>query len=229
MQEDSKAIIETYRSFLKDRDFPCLAVKSVLARQQLACMVADHMACPKDDVEITEFLYRFVDRFRMSGNSYHSAAVIFREPRMPDEELFDRLFWDRLQAFADIDAMNYAYDYRVAADPSSPDFSYSLKGEAFYIVGMHPSSSRKSRRFAYPAMVFNPHHQFEQLRENNQYRKMQQVVRKRDINYSGSVNPMLADFGSSSEALQYSGRQYPETWECPLILNHGKAACNTSS
>jgi FPC/CPF motif-containing protein YcgG len=45
---------------------------------------------------------------------------------------------------------------------------------------------------------------------------MKKVVRRRDELYSGSVNPMLKDFGEAPEVFQYSGKQYDSTWKCPL-------------
>jgi hypothetical protein len=51
---------------------------------------------------------------------------------------------------------------------------------------------------------------------------MKTAVRKRDEIFSGSVNPMLSDFGEASEVLQYSGKVYDETWTCPFISNHSK-------
>jgi FPC/CPF motif-containing protein YcgG len=71
-------------------------------------------------------------------------------------------------------------------------------------------------------MVFNAHSQFEKLREENHYSRLQQVVRKRDIAYSGSVNPMLADFGEVSEVFQYTGMQYDADWKCPFNSPHAK-------
>lgn len=38
--------------------------------------------------------------------------------------------------------------------------------------------------------------------------------------YSGSINPMLEDFGTSSEVYQYSGRKYDAEWRCPLKFNN---------
>lgn len=214
------AIIQSFVSFLSGRDFPCLAARSAIVRKQVRCAVFTHMACPADDADILHFLYDFIMRFRASGNPYHSAAVIFRGPAT-DEEQFETLLWTRLQAISDLDAENFGYDPRVKSDPSSPAFSFSLMEEALYVIGMHPGSSRRARRFAYPALVFNPHHQFELLREKGQYEKMREVVRKRDLAWSGSVNPMLADFGVTSEAMQYSGRLYESTWQCPFKPSHG--------
>ena len=128
--------------------------------------------------------------------------------------------WERLQALSNLDALQYPYDKRVSADPMNEDFSFSIKEEAFYIIGMHPASSRMARRFNFPVLIFNPHAQFESLREAQKYEKVKQVIRKRDISLSGSVNPMLSDFGTSPEVLQYSVKQYDQQWKCPLHNKH---------
>ena len=213
-------IIEDYLAFLNDKAFPCIGAKTSLSKGQLKCMVAPHMACPKDDQYILQFLYNFIQAYRNSTELFHSAAIIFRQPAVANEEMFDALLWQRLQALSDLDAETYGYDERVNPVPTSSFFSFSLKEEALFIIGMHPSSSRLARRFKYPTLVFNPHAQFEKLRETNRYEKMKSTIRKRDIAYSGSVNPMLEDFGESSEVYQYSGRKYDIHWQCPLKLNH---------
>jgi FPC/CPF motif-containing protein YcgG len=64
--------------------------------------------------------------------------------------------------------------------------------------------------------VFNAHHQFEKLREEGRYARMQEVIRCRERNLQGTLNPNLADFGTSSEARQYSGRPVEEEWRCPF-------------
>ncbi len=185
-------------------------------------MVTGNMACPKDDYDILQFLYNFVDKYRSSRDFYHSAAIIFNGPQMMNEEMFDALLWQRLQALEILDAANYKYDHRVEADPLSAKFSFSIKEEAFFIIGLHAASSRQARRFIHPTLVFNPHAQFEQLRASSKYDAMKNTVRKRDIAFSGSVNPMLQDFGESSEVYQYSGRRYDDSWKCPLKITHTK-------
>ena len=215
-------VIEAFIQHIQDHTFPCLAAHSALSYDQLRYYVADHIACPHDDAGILSFLYDFVDELRQGIHSYFSAVVLFREPVIHSEEMFETFFWKRLQSLADMDALKYPYDPRVDRDVDSPTFSFSLKEEAFYIIGLHPASSRKARSFSYPAMVFNAHVQFEKLREENHYTKMQEVVRKRDIAFSGSVNPLLSDFGTASEAVQYTGREYGPQWKCPLIIRHAR-------
>ncbi|UOE36313.1 YqcI/YcgG family protein [Hymenobacter monticola] len=190
--------------------------------QQLHCLVVDHMACPKDDAAILDFLYEFVDTYRQSEKLYHSAAIIFRGPTAPSEAMFEELFWQRLQSLANLDAQRYGYDPRVVADPASSDFSFSLKEEAFFVVGLHPGSSRAARQFGHPTLVFNAHAQFEQIRANGRYDGLRDTIRKRDVAYSGSVNPMLQNFGEASEVYQYTGKVYDDAWKCPFLSPHAQ-------
>lgn len=219
---EQQAIIKEFQDYLSDSAYPCVAARAATARNQIACMVAGHMGCPEDDRSILEFLYHFIDDFRIATTSFHSAAIIFQGPDIHTEEVFEDLLWQRLQSLALLDAENFDYDKRVSADPSAPDFSFSLGKEGLFIIGLHPGSSRHSRQFKYPALVFNPHAQFEQLRKSGRYENMKNIVRKRDTMYSGSINPMLADFGESSEVYQYSGRQYDDDWKCPLKISHAE-------
>ena len=210
-------IINEYSAFLDEKGFPCIAAKAALARNHVQSFVAIHMACPAHDEEILKFLYNFVDSYRTSEKSFHSAAVIFREPLNIDEGTFDSLFWQRLKALSSLDKERYKHDPRVDSDPRSSRYSFSLKEEAIFVLGLHPESKTRSRRFKYPTLIFNPHAEFEKLRNTNRYSKMKQVVRRRDVAYSGSINPTLADFGEVSEVYQYTGVQYNEDWTCPLL------------
>jgi FPC/CPF motif-containing protein YcgG len=221
--------VEEYLAFVEDRRFPCIAAKAALAEEQIRTLVVDHLGCPKDDQKILDFLYQFVNEFRIADNLYHSAAIIFQGPNNIDEVMFDRMMWQRLQSISDLDALHYSWDTRVSNDSSSPDFSYSIKSEAMYVIGLHPNSSRVARRFHYPALVFNPHQQFIKLRRLNKYAPMKEAVRKRDLKLSGSVNPMLHDFGESTEAFQYSGKIYEEIWKCPFVSKHGSSTNDTAS
>jgi hypothetical protein len=228
MKTDAKAIIGEFQHFISAETYPCVAARAAMSRGHVPCLVADHMNCPRDDRKILLFIYDFVEQFRKLNSILHSAAIIFTGPQEITESAFETSLWQRLQALSDLDAENYAYDKRVSRDPSAANFSFSLAEEAFFIIGMHPASARRSRQFKYPVMVFNPHIQFEEMRKTGQYEKMKSVVRRRDIMYSGSINPMLADFGEASEVYQYSGRQYDDTWTCPLKITHGEPEDNSS-
>ncbi len=217
-QTENDIIISSFFDCLNAKSFPCVSAKAALAKGHIACLVVDHMACPKDDTAILHFLHNFIDGYRCADAVFYSAAIIFKGPSALTETEFDTLLWKRLQALADHDAKNYSYDKRVDPDPVSANFSFSIKEEAFFIIGMHAASTRIARQFTYPTLVFNPHSQFEKLKQHNKYESLRDVTRKRDIVFSGSVNPMLDDFGRSSEARQYSGRMYDDQWKCPFTV-----------
>ncbi|MBF6607935.1 MAG: YqcI/YcgG family protein [Flavobacterium sp.] len=214
---------------IDNKEFPCVAAKAALNKDQQRIFVAPHLACPRHDRQILDFIYSFIDDYRKADSLFHSAVIIFAQPSIHSEKTYANLFWQRLQAISDLDANDHDYDTRVSDDPESADFSFSLKGEAFFVVGLNPASSRSARRFKYPAIVFNPHQQFEQLRANGQYAKMQNIIRKKDIALDGAINPMLRDFGTASEVFQYTGQELPSEWKCPLHIQHGKSEHNQSA
>ncbi len=123
----------------------------------------------------------------------------------------------------ELDRQNFKWDLSVSSNPEDLDFSYSFAGTGFFIVGLHPQSSRRARRFSRAAMIFNPHAQFDRLRELDQYERMQQTIRTRELKLQGSLNPNLSDFGKQSEARQYSGRAVEQNWKCPF-RGHAEAA-----
>ena len=209
-------IINEFKAFLAESGFPCVAARDALHKNNIQMMVAENIACPADDRAILDFLYTFATRYRNTTPGFHSAAVIFKGPVNTDEDTFEKIMWQRLSSIKKMDALKYPYDSRVSDDPDAPDFSFSIMEEAFFVLAMHPQSSRPARRFNYPVLVFNPHAQFEKMKETNSYEKMKVIVRKRDLSFAGSVNPMLTDFGEMSEAAQYSGKLYDSNWKCPL-------------
>ncbi|MHA4842596.1 guanitoxin biosynthesis heme-dependent pre-guanitoxin N-hydroxylase GntA [Flavitalea antarctica] len=207
-------------NFINSQSYPCIAARSAAKNQNISIYEASHLACPFDDKLILQFLYDFVDNYRNNQDLFTSAAIIFRGPETISENEFENLFWSRLQALHNMDCRLYNYDQRVDSDPSSGNFSFSLKEEAFFIIGLYPGSLRPARNFSYPVIVFNPHQQFERLRQEKRFEKMKTVIRKRDLDATGSINPMLSDFGELSEAFQYSGKMYDAAWTCPLKINH---------
>jgi FPC/CPF motif-containing protein YcgG len=65
-------------------------------------------------------------------------------------------------------------------------------------------------------LVFNDHFQFEKLRAEHRFERMRDTIRERDSKLHGSTNPMVSDYGAHSEASQYSGRNVPSDWKCPI-------------
>ena len=197
--------------------FPCVGAKAALARGTLETLGCRSMASAWDDVRIHDRLLAFAKNYRADPRLFRSFAVIFDGPDDLEEAEFERLLWQRVQSLSDKDVWRgQSYDAAVSPDPDSPHFSLSFGGEAFFVVGLHPRSSRIARQFERPVMVFNLHDQFETLRQQGRYETMREKILVRDEALAGSRNPMLARHGDSSEARQYSGRAVDATWQCPF-------------
>lgn len=214
--DHATAVADQLRDFIRDRAFPCVGAKSALSRDKLDIMVARSITSAWDDLTITQSLLRFVKQPR-DPRDLVSFAVVFADDTPMDEHSFEKHLWDRIQSISDKDQwLGQPYDGSVSSDPANPHFSLSFGGQAFFVVGLHPGSSRKARRFDRPVMVFNLHDQFERLREQQRYEKMRETILERDLVFSGSINPMLSRHGHTSEARQYSGRAVGEDWRCPF-------------
>jgi FPC/CPF motif-containing protein YcgG len=227
--DDNHPLVHAFREFLGNSSFPCVGAKSALARDQIEITIARDIRSNWDDLRVLPKLLAFAKSYHDDPEPalFQSFVMIFEQPDMLSEAEFEHHLWQRIQSFSDKDSFFGAdHDQRVAADPSQHNFSLSFGGEAFFVVGLHPGASRPARRFQRPALVFNLHDQFTRLREQGLYEKMRVTIMERDLALAGSVNPMLARHGESSEAKQYSGRMVEADWACPYERRDFSAAAN---
>lgn len=198
-------------------EFPCVGAKAAMARGNLEVLTCRRLDSAWDDLRIHAGLLGFAEAYLADPGLFRSFAVVFDGPAQLSEEGFEALMWDRLQSLSDKDVWRgQEYDSAVSPDPGDPHFSLSFGGAAFFVVGLHPAASRPARRFARPALIFNLHDQFEQLRAANKYEGLRETILLRDEQLAGSPNPMLARHGEISEARQYSGREVAADWRCPF-------------
>lgn len=206
-----------FTEFVADEAFPCVGAKAALNRDGMRFVVARDFRSAWDDLRILPALLDLAKSYRADPQLFQSLVVIFDQGAPANESEFEHQLWARLQSLTDKDQwLGQPADPRVAHDPDDPHFAMSFGGEAFFVVGLHPAASRPARRFGRPAMVFNLHDQFEQLRAQGRYDKLRSAIITRDIQLAGSENPMLASHGTISSARQYSGRAVDENWRCPF-------------
>ncbi|WP_439533823.1 guanitoxin biosynthesis heme-dependent pre-guanitoxin N-hydroxylase GntA [Polymorphobacter sp.] len=217
MQTPDHPLVERFHEFVRDPSFPCVGAKSALSRQKMRIIIARDITSAWDDLRILPEISRLAADYRREPELFQTLVVIFEGEAALGEAEFEGFLWERIQSLADKDALwfDQPRDPRVSDDPEDPHFSLSFGGEAFFVVGLHPGSSRPARRFERPTLVFNLHDQFEQLRAANRYEKLRSAILERDLDLAGSMNPMLARHGEGSEARQYSGRAVDENWACP--------------
>ena len=214
---------ERFLAFVRRPDFPCVGAKAALAHGDIAVLAARDIRSAWDDMAIYDAVAAFAARYRRRPEPFQSLAVVFAGRGDLTEEAFEAALWNRLQSLADKDAFNgHLYDGRVSADADDPHFSLSLGEEAFFVIGLHPGASRPARRFERPALVFNPHDQFQRLRAEGRYEMLRTRIIARDVALAGEANPMLARHGEASEARQYSGRLVGPDWRCPFAAKAPK-------
>lgn len=212
---DEASFVKSFSEFIEWADYPCVGAKAAQSRRAIEYHVASDIESAADDIVITKALQEFA--VRAPADVLFSTFVVgFVKSRKMSELDFENALWQRIQALHDLDQVKFRWDPLVSSDPQSPDFSVSVGGKGFYVIGVHPDASRMARRFEYAALVFNLHSQFEQLRADGRYMPLSASIARRDIALSGTRNPMLARHGESSEARQYSGRQTRADWECPF-------------
>jgi uncharacterized protein len=204
------------RALVLNDQFVCVGGKSAFRHGAYGFGMYAELGSRASAAGLARDLCSFIDDLPSFGDSLSSYVASFTGPHPADEAAFEDGLWATLQALNDLDAPHHRWDPGVSSDPADPQFSFSFGGTAFFVVGLHAASSRMARRFAWPTLVFNPHRQFEQLREGGDFSRFQQVIRRGETRLQGDINPMLADFGNRSEAMQYSGRRVSGAWQCPF-------------
>ncbi|SDS74631.1 hypothetical protein SAMN04487764_2954 [Gillisia sp. Hel1_33_143] len=207
-------IKQEYEDWIVGKDHPCVMAQTVFSQDTVKTIEYYNFNSETTTKSLLEDLESYINDYDFESNQFQSLVAVFPDLTVESEKEFELLLWEQLYNIEKID--NQPWDSSVSRDPNDDNFSFSIAGHAFYIVGMHPNSSRLARQSPYPSIAFNLHNQFEKLREMGAYEKVRDKIRERDMELQGSVNPMLEDFGESSEAKQYSGRAVGGDWVCPF-------------
>lgn len=209
----AEVLVEATADMIADTHYPCLGARAVYRRDRATMRVYDELDAPATTQLLLQDLREFASTVDLN-KGFASFLAIFRGPRVCDEKHFERLLWSQLRRLHEID--DEPWSEQVSRDPEDEHFAFSVAGSPYFIVGMHPMASRDARRTATPVLVFNPREQFEALRATGQFLRMRDLIRNRDRQFQGTVNPMVADHGTASEARQYSGRDVGSGWRAPF-------------
>jgi FPC/CPF motif-containing protein YcgG len=203
-------------NFIKQDGFPCVGAKIALNKEQIVTLDFGDISSKQNNQNILDELYQFIRIYNSSKPLYFSFVATFKNSTLTSEKEFEDALWDKLQNLYDRDSMTHTWDKRVSDNPNDSEFSFSLGGEAFFMIGLSPFAKRRARRFKHPSIVFNLHSQFQVLKETNKFSPLRDRIRTNEEVFSGSANPNLHDHGVLSEARQYSGRAVSNSWKCPF-------------
>jgi uncharacterized protein len=207
---------DVFRALVLSPRFSCVGAKAALHKGTYRMGMYGEMNTPETSAGLARDLFAFVQEQSQLDSCFTTFIASFTGPHPANEVDFEQLLWQQLQCLHELDAPYHRWCPSVSSDPEDSTFSFSFAERAFFVVGLSPASSRWTRRFAWPTLIFNAHTQFEQLRESGRYTSIQSAIRAREYALQGSCNNVLSDFGERSEARQYAGRLVEDDWHCPF-------------
>lgn len=207
VMESPDVFIDHFNNFIESKLFCCVGARRANAKKNL---FYKHSTYPKEDIF---HVYNFLEDFAINnikGKDFYSAIVFFNEVKISSEKDFVYFLWDVLTRLNDIDKNKYSWATGYSKNTDDKHFSFSIAGEAFFIVGLHPMAHRVSRRFYIPTLVFNHHAMFDKLKATGNFERYKTAIRKNEMRIQGSLNKHLHDFGEYSEACQYASASNDE-------------------
>ena len=177
-----------FQKLVTDFSFPCIGAKATWNSGAVSFGFYERLANHTSTKNLAHDLEQFTRRnMQQAATQLATLIAVFRGPFDLDEREFEKLLRSQLQNLHDLDSQRFAWDARVSADLTEPEFLFSFAGQAYYVIGMHGNSSREARRFPWPTLVFNPHEEFERLRTDGNWKRMKQTIRARDYQDSSAA------------------------------------------
>lgn len=199
---------------ISSKNFSCIGAKASIKNSSYEFCLLEKIASKQSTHELYQSLKLFTSKRPKLDRYFSTFIACFNNPIEITPKKFEHLLWKQLHMLHQYD--EFSWDSSVSDDINNSCFSFSIAGEAYFVIGMCPNHPRKCREFPYPTLVFNSHHQFKYLKKINLFEKIKKIIRIRELEYSGSINPNALDFGEMSEAMQYSGLKASKNWKCPF-------------
>ena len=220
MTDNAEALAQL-TEFIHTEEFSCLGARAALKRDAIThqhyASLGDENSAQANYRDLLKYAQELPEA--LSAKSFRTFVATFDGPGgVLDECEFEGLIWRHLQVMHDIDCLEHGLFPGASSDPREPNFGFHAGSHPFFVVGLHPGSSRASRRFGRPAVAFNSNVQFALLGEK--FFSMQDAIRKREMENNGSVNPSFAHYEYRQPARHFSGRFTTADWECPYVSRH---------
>jgi FPC/CPF motif-containing protein YcgG len=216
------AVESDVSALISQKQYPCIAAVQALHRKELMFDTYEGFGTGQSSRRLAEKLIAFKKDQLEKQIPYLTYMAIFPNDISSNEDDFEKGLWTELSAMWSHPDIAGNWDPNFSDDPADRNFCFSLDGTAFFVVGLHPESSRLSRRLPYNALIFNLYSQFTALMDKGQYHAMVKMNRQRDLRFQGSVNPMAEAHNEDWEAIQFSGKNNSNEWRCPFTKGISK-------
>lgn len=180
---ESSIYLPEMKKLITQKNYPCVAAIKSFFSQEYDVGVYKNFGKGDSGKNLRQDLGKFVETLKTSQSPYYTFWAIFPDEHYEkSEQAFEKDMWEELSHTTREELK--ALDWQVAnADPNDKNFGFHLFGENFFVVGLHPQSSRKSRVFPWPTLIFNVFSQFQTLQKQGIYAPMVETNRQRDIKY----------------------------------------------
>lgn len=213
------AAMDAIQNLILSKNYPCIAAVQSFLKDDYQVRTYQNFGAMAHSADLARDLLAFRQAYQQNKTPFLSFFAVFEGESEFSEEEFEARLWQELSGLAAVEGLSKTWDPHFSSNPEDKNFCFSLDGTAFFVVGLHPNSSRKSRRLPQPTLVFNVYEQFRELQKIGKYDAMVQLNRKRDLAYQGDANPMALAHGDEWESIQFSGRNNSQEWKCPF--HHG--------
>lgn len=217
---DAETVLKDFEqdisSLVFANNYPCIAALKTLSTRQYSTGVFGELGAGNQSHRLATELLAMRDEQKRTGSLELSFFAVFPDLADMSEDEFEQRLWKELSLLTTVPGIDPTWDPAFSENPEDKNFCFCLGGTAFFVVGMHPNSSRLSRRIRFPTLVFNVYEQFKELDRRNRYQPMIQANRKRDRLFQGDVNPMSEKYNDVWESIQFSGKNNSDEWKCPF-------------
>jgi FPC/CPF motif-containing protein YcgG len=206
-----------FRGMMLSPAFPCLGGVGAVRRGDYRFAVYRELGHAQTVAACAGDLMCFVNQTPIESNPVAAFVAVFCEPVLSSDEAFELALWNQLKGMLEVrkaDSGPEPASSDVAThDGCDPGFYFGDR--EFFVVGLHPASSRWARRFAWPTLVFNALTHAEDLQRRGKHAQLREQILARDRALQGSDNPSL----TFSQFAQFSGRAVDDHWKCPVNLD----------
>lgn len=222
MQLSNDTVYSEIDRLLSQKDYPCVAALQSFHKKDFQLRTYNDFGKKYQRSDLRHDLLSYLEEYKKTRSEFFTFWAVFQDSEKMDEDQFEKMLWSELSALTSLETQATDYDSRFSNNPEDKNFCFSLGGKAFFVVGLHPESSRRSRQFPWPTLIFNVFEQFDQLAQQGKYQPMIQINRQRDIRFQGNANPMALEHNDDWEAIQFSGKNNSKKWKCPFHFRSEK-------
>src|SRR5262249_55256652 len=150
-----------FRGMITSPAFPCLGGSGAIHRGDYRFAVYGALGSPDAIRPCASDLASFLGKCPADRNPVAVFVAAFRQPVIPTELAFETALWEQLRGLHELDAHGDAAHRQsggsdgLPTDVKNEDPGFFFCDREFFVVGLHPASSRWARRFGWPTLVFN--------------------------------------------------------------------------